>query len=728
MNTDFLLSFLVEFLAKSALILGAAALVARAWQSASAAQRHLVWCTALVTVLLLPLTRLHAPRWTVPLQRVTVELPRQPQRALPPIESNASLPSDAAVVPAKPRGRWLDWKLAMVLGWSVGAGALLALRLLGSAKLVWMRTTTLPLADARAEGMAAAIFRELGIRRTVQLRVSRTSGVPLTWGTLRPVLLLPAEARAWDDTRLATALRHEAGHIARGDYFTRSLASLACIFYWPSPLVWLAARQLRAAQEEATDDLVLRGGTAPDEYAAQLFDVARTLAAQHRLARYAVPMASPSTLERRMLAIVDERRDRRPLTLRAVTGGVLAVALTLGLATAAQIQAQTPAATTTPPGSAAVVTPPATSETAPAPGAPQVQIEAKFIEFSGDQASLPDLLKPAPDESAPGIRGVQAEGQARAIIRALEGLKGVDRLSAPRVVTVSGHRATIKIIREFRYPTAFEKDPKTNEWALSAFDKKNVGITFDVTPEVMADGTIALQMTPEATEFEGYRDLDAAAESTAKLPPGQEAAGPYARDFPPGHRKQPIFSTRKITTSVSVFDGQTVVLGPMNREDVQKVEDRVPVLGDIPLVGGLFTSKSEVRIQRRLFVFVTATIAKGEKKSAAVGTPQPLQFTADSTSYDAKTGEAKASGNVEIKTAGASIRTEQATVIPTNKPTAASPAGNEPDADDPAAKLILPTVEFRDVKLSEAIEFLVAKSRDGGAAGFNVVVAAKRSP
>ena len=71
---------------------------------------------------------------------------------------------------------------------------------------------------------------------------------------------------------------------------------------------------------------------------------------------------------------------------------------------------------------------------------------------------------------------------------------------------------------------------------------------------------------------------------------------------------QPIFSSRKVTTSVSVWDGQTVVLGGLMREDVQKTEDRTPILGDIPLVGRLFRTNVDQHIKRNLVIFVTARL------------------------------------------------------------------------------------------------------------------------
>ena len=71
---------------------------------------------------------------------------------------------------------------------------------------------------------------------------------------------------------------------------------------------------------------------------------------------------------------------------------------------------------------------------------------------------------------------------------------------------------------------------------------------------------------------------------------------------------QPIFTTRKVTTSVSVFDGSTVVLGGLMREDVQKVQDKVPILGDIPILGRLFRSSVDQHTKTNLVMFVTARL------------------------------------------------------------------------------------------------------------------------
>ena len=76
---------------------------------------------------------------------------------------------------------------------------------------------------------------------------------------------------------------------------------------------------------------------------------------------------------------------------------------------------------------------------------------------------------------------------------------------------------------------------------------------------------------------------------------------------PPGFY-QPIFSVRDISTKVTIWDGATLVMGGLTREEVKKVNDKVPFFGDIPLLGRLFRSKGESAQKRNLLIFVTANL------------------------------------------------------------------------------------------------------------------------
>src|SRR5213595_190059 len=223
-----------------------------------------------------------------------------------------------------------------------------------------------------------------------------------------------------------------------------------------------------------------------------------------------------------------------------------------------------------------------------------------------------------------GLAGVFTDPQFQVVIRALNQKKGVDLLSAPKVTTKSGQRAVIEIVREFRYPTTFTPPqvpsitggtggtgtvsievvtPTTPQ----TFETRNTGVTLEVEPVVGPDGvTIDLNLVPQVVEFEGFINYGSAIFGVnPNLISGTTVPTVLLTN---NVINQPIFSTRKVTTSVSVWDGQTVVLGGLMREDVQKTEDKVPIIGDIPLVGRAFRTNTEQHTKKNLVIFVTAKI------------------------------------------------------------------------------------------------------------------------
>jgi len=232
-----------------------------------------------------------------------------------------------------------------------------------------------------------------------------------------------------------------------------------------------------------------------------------------------------------------------------------------------------------------------------------------------------------------GLSGVFTDPQFQVVIRALNQKKGIDLLSAPKVTTKSGQRAVIEIVREFRYPTTFTPPQVpsisggtggTGTVSINVvtpttpqtFETRNTGVTLEVEPVVGPDGvTIDLNLVPQVVEFEGF--INYGSPIFGILPPVtfvDPVTGLTRLLTSPNVLltsnviNQPIFSTRKVTTSVSVWDGQTVVLGGLMREDVQKTEDKVPIIGDIPMLGRLFRTNVDQHIKRNLVIFVTARL------------------------------------------------------------------------------------------------------------------------
>ena len=229
-----------------------------------------------------------------------------------------------------------------------------------------------------------------------------------------------------------------------------------------------------------------------------------------------------------------------------------------------------------------------------------------------------------------GIAGIMTDPSFQLVIRALNQKKGVDLLSAPKVTTKSGQKAIIEIIREFRYPTEFDPPQipqnvgqQGGSFSLTptlvqppssfpvtpttptTFETRNTGVTLEVEPVVGPDSyTIELSLVPQVVEFEGFINYGSPIQTTSTNALGISSTNVIT----PNVINQPIFSTRKVTTSVSIFDGQTVLIGGLIREDVQKIEDKTPLLGDIPLIGRLFRSNVDQHLKRHLVIFVSARL------------------------------------------------------------------------------------------------------------------------
>jgi len=202
-------------------------------------------------------------------------------------------------------------------------------------------------------------------------------------------------------------------------------------------------------------------------------------------------------------------------------------------------------------------------------------------------------------------------------LRALSRKTGTDLMSAPKVTVLSGKQASISVGQAFLYPTEYgeiksEVAPPSNgggdaggsssisivAGTPETFTTENIGVEMTVTPTVQSDDTINLRLQPKVTEFEGFVEYGG---------PSVAISGDTVVTVPAGFY-QPIFSVRKIETEVTVFDGATLVMGGLTRDEVKTVSDKVPFLGDIPGLGRLFRSDGETRQKRNLLIFVTANL------------------------------------------------------------------------------------------------------------------------
>jgi len=213
------------------------------------------------------------------------------------------------------------------------------------------------------------------------------------------------------------------------------------------------------------------------------------------------------------------------------------------------------------------------------------------------------------------VAGVIGDLDVNAVVRALSQKQGTDLLSAPKVTVLSGNQATITVAQEMRYPQNFGQTQSqvgtgnasgggSAGVAITAgtpqeFTARNIGVELKVTPTVEDDNTsISLDLNPKVTEFDGFVEYGG---------PSIAISGSTTVTVPSGFY-QPIFSVRDISTKVTIWDGATLMMGGLTREEVKKVHDKVPILGDLPLLGRLFRTKGETTQKRNLLIFVRASL------------------------------------------------------------------------------------------------------------------------
>ncbi len=348
------ISFGLSSSIKATVLLLAAALAGLALRRRSAAARHLVWTAALLGALAVPVVSRSIPTWSLAVSvppalafATAAELTppasaasrsgldrRPPKGVVPDREIHASAP--AAPVMAAPAEGWGWLMIVWALGTAVGAIPLAV----GLLKLGLIARCASPVAEPRCTELVRSLSDQLGLRRRVRLLKSNGLTMPMTWGWLWPVVLLPGDSMRWTQERLRVVLLHELAHVKRLDCLTQQLAQLSCAVYWFNPLSWWASTRMMVERERACDDLVLLSGSRPSEYAGHLLALAREHGSRGGANMAAVAMARPANLEGRLRAILDARPPCRGLSRRAAVCSLLAATVAVGSLAGLRVEAQ----------------------------------------------------------------------------------------------------------------------------------------------------------------------------------------------------------------------------------------------------------------------------------------------------------------------------------------------------------------------------------------------------
>ncbi|MCB1066480.1 MAG: hypothetical protein KDN20_26630 [Verrucomicrobiae bacterium] len=246
--------------------------------------------------------------------------------------------------------------------------------------------------------------------------------------------------------------------------------------------------------------------------------------------------------------------------------------------------------------------------------------------------------------AAPGVlsvAGAFTDPQFQVVLRSLMQTKGVDLLCSASVITRPGERAIIKQIREFIHPTEYDPPEIPNQIGgttttiingnqsasftpgttaatpatPAAFETRELGKVLEVEPTVGADNlTVDLNLIADFSDFSGFINYGSPIVGNDQILQGFTFFPPTFFVTPiqyvvtENRILMPVFDSIKETTNVSIYDGQTLVVGGLLGETVTKAQDKIPLIGDAPLVGQFFRSDIEQRFRRALVLFATVRI------------------------------------------------------------------------------------------------------------------------
>ncbi|HUL52153.1 MAG TPA: secretin N-terminal domain-containing protein [Opitutaceae bacterium] len=201
------------------------------------------------------------------------------------------------------------------------------------------------------------------------------------------------------------------------------------------------------------------------------------------------------------------------------------------------------------------------------------------------------LVVPIPGNASTTFAAVFSGAQFSTFLSALKTISGTRIVSNPTVVTLNNAEAFINVGQEFPIPN-YTYNQEHGSFEVSGFTYKPIGIILKVTPQVNARGFIKLTLEPEVSQQNGKVSFGGAA--------GAEI---------------PIIATRKAKTQVSMKDGYTMAIGGLLSTQTIKGGTKVPVLGSIPVLGRLFSSKADNTQTTNLIIFITAKAINAEGAS-----------------------------------------------------------------------------------------------------------------
>ncbi len=337
-------TLLIGLAIRSSVVLAAGLLLSAGLAKRSAALRHRVLVASLIAAAAVVPFSLTLPQWTVTMPArifgarpattpLLLENPVTSAPASPQHPSGRGTLAHSTGAGGSTSGQAASASSLVAVLWLAGlfvsAGTLIA----GLVRVRRIAARATSVQDTRWLQVLDTVAERYGLTREIVIARTDSADLLATWGILRPQVLVPRHAPDWTLDRVRVVLSHELAHIRRHDWLVQMVAEALRAILWFNPLMWMMCARLRRESEQACDDEVLNVGVGGREYAAHLIELARQCRRPGFPWVSAMPMAHPSTLERRIAAMLNPRLDRRvPSWPVLATLGVLLLMVTLPVA------------------------------------------------------------------------------------------------------------------------------------------------------------------------------------------------------------------------------------------------------------------------------------------------------------------------------------------------------------------------------------------------------------
>jgi len=353
----------VDLTLKSSFVLAIAFLVNSIWKKSSASVKHFIWLLAIVSVLITPVLSYISTKLDITiyilgqgdpqnlrsdnsahygerngLEKIRIKNPtsNDPAAAANTVSQSKESDNRKYFIPAI--FKEATWQMWLVAFWILGMSVFLTRIVFGAMKIRKSKDGISVTENPAITDIFEDITIRLNINRSICIGLSENQCIPAAHGIFKPVIILPHDAAKWSHNRKRSIILHEIAHIKRFDYLFNSLAYAVNLVFWFNPFVWYAVRRLHNEAERACDDMVVSNGVRPTVYAQYLINLARLLLKQKCVSLLETAMAKKSSLEGRILSIIDEKKTRKRVSNRITISALLVTAVIVILVACARFE------------------------------------------------------------------------------------------------------------------------------------------------------------------------------------------------------------------------------------------------------------------------------------------------------------------------------------------------------------------------------------------------------